>query len=104
MLKFLTPSAPEVSRFIVTFPVAQITDPVEDPFTNTVAPISPFTSTDTEFVLIYAGGAEVRVGVAGGVVSARVVEVKVSKTPPMVRVVFVAVEFVALEVWRTLTV
>jgi hypothetical protein len=53
MLKFLTPSAPDVSRLIVTFPVAQITEPVEDPFTITVAPISPCTSTATEFVLIY---------------------------------------------------
>ena len=34
---------------------------------------------------------------------ARVVEVNVSLTPPIVRIVFVAVELLAEEVWRTVT-
>lgn len=50
--KFFAPSAPEVSRLIVTLPPIQTTEPVLEPLTHTVAQASPFTSTATEFEFV----------------------------------------------------
>lgn len=67
--KFFTPSAPEVSRLIVTFPPAQTTEPVLEPLTQTVAQTSPFTSTATELAEVEVAYPAVTVGLLGGVTS-----------------------------------
>lgn len=54
MEKFFTPSAPEVSSATLALPVHPMVTPVLLPLTQTVDPISPFTSTVTEFALVTA--------------------------------------------------
>lgn len=53
-VKFFAPSAPEVSSATLALPVHPMVTPVLLPLTQTVEPISPFTSTVTEFALVTA--------------------------------------------------